>query len=71
IMMNITHLTIVQHPMYHICRENPLYDAVHLPEFIGQLCRVTKATEIGILILLSLLLTFIAYIYHFEKVTYH
>ncbi|CAF4881471.1 unnamed protein product [Rotaria sp. Silwood1] len=50
--------------------ENPLYDAVHLPEFKGQLCRVTKATEIGILILLSLL-TFDAYVYHFEKVTYH
>ncbi|CAF1327255.1 unnamed protein product [Rotaria sp. Silwood1] len=50
--------------------ENPLSDATHLPEFKGQLCRVTKATKIGILILLSLL-TFDAYIYHFEKVTYH
>ncbi|CAF3341964.1 unnamed protein product [Rotaria sp. Silwood1] len=69
-MMNITHLTIVQHPIYHIYRENPLCDAVYLPEFKGQLCRVTKATEIGILILLSLL-TFDAYVYHFEKVTYH
>ncbi|CAF4987033.1 unnamed protein product, partial [Rotaria sp. Silwood1] len=51
--------------------ENPLSGAAYLPDFIGQLCRVTKATELGILILLSLLLTFIAYIYGFEKVTYH
>ncbi|CAF5045244.1 unnamed protein product [Rotaria sp. Silwood1] len=50
--------------------ENPLSGAAHLSEFIGQLYRVTKATEIEILILLSLLLTFIAYIYHFEKATY-
>ncbi|CAF5112341.1 unnamed protein product [Rotaria sp. Silwood1] len=68
-MMNIIHLILVLHPMYHIYHENPLSDAVHSPEFKGQLCHVTKATEIGILILLSLLLTFNAYIYHFEKLT--
>ncbi|CAF5047018.1 unnamed protein product, partial [Rotaria sp. Silwood1] len=49
--------------------ENLLSDAAYLSESIGELCRVTKATEI--LILLSLLLTFNAYNYHFEKVTYH
>ncbi|CAF5029397.1 unnamed protein product [Rotaria sp. Silwood1] len=30
-----------------IYRENLLSGAAHLPEFIGQLCHVTKATEIG------------------------
>ncbi|CAF5090755.1 unnamed protein product, partial [Rotaria sp. Silwood1] len=51
--------------------ENPLSGVAHLSEFIGQLYRVTKATAIGILIPLLLLLTFNAYIDHFEKVTYH
>ncbi|CAF5019364.1 unnamed protein product [Rotaria sp. Silwood1] len=45
-------------PHLSVRNENPLSSAAHLSEFIGQLCQVTKATEIGILILLSLLLTF-------------
>ncbi|CAF5137676.1 unnamed protein product, partial [Rotaria sp. Silwood1] len=51
--------------------ENLLSGAAYLPDFIGRYAELQKATEIGILILLSLSLTFIACIYHFEKITYH
>ncbi|CAF5064464.1 unnamed protein product [Rotaria sp. Silwood1] len=52
--------------------ENSLSGTAHLPDFIGQLCRVIKATEIGKESLdLRVLNEPILYSYHFEKLISH